>query len=232
MTNGTSTSARTRTLIAALLGLGLAAIGGGIANISPTSPAHGAATQASASTSSVVTATTTVTDTTSTPPPTSEAKGPPAHVDVLIFPDPVMHPGAIDPSETSVVLCAKGFTTKSVRPRTSYTNKLKLLEIGAGGTITAPDGVTYVIAGEQLPGSIADYELDHLISLELGGNPVDPKNLWLEPWERRGQHLAASGTGAESKDVVENRLHREVCAGTVSLTDAQHEIATDWTSAR
>ena len=48
---------------------------------------------------------------------------------------------------------------------------------------------------------------------------------------RTPDHLASPGVGAESKDVVENRLHREVCAGTVTLTDAQHEIATDWTTA-
>jgi hypothetical protein len=80
-------------------------------------------------------------------------------------------------------LCSSGFTTKSVRPPTSYTNKLKNLEIG-------------------------DYELDHLISLEIGGNPVDPKNLWLQPWERRGARFLPAGEGAESKDVIENRLHR------------------------
>jgi hypothetical protein len=34
--------------------------------------------------------------------------------------------------------------------------------------------------------------------------------------------------GAKSKDAVENQLHREVCAGTMTLQDAQHTIATDW----
>jgi hypothetical protein len=128
-------------------------------------------------------------------------------------------------------LCASGFTTKSVRPPTSYTNKLKKLEIGDGGPITAPDGTNYQVTGEHLPGTISDYELDHLVSLEIGGNPVDPKNLWLEPWERRGARFLTAGEGAESKDVIENRLHREVCAGTLPLQQAQQEIATDWTTA-
>jgi hypothetical protein len=33
------------------------------------------------------------------------------------------------------------------------------------------------------------------------------------------------------KDSVENRLHKAVCAGTVTLTAAQNAIATDWTTA-
>lgn len=60
------------------------------------------------------------------------------------------------------------------------------------------------------------YEIDHLIPLELGGsNAVD--NLWPEP-------LAA----AKHKDRVEDYLHREVCAGRMSLVRAQHLIAADW----
>ena len=161
----------------------------------------------------------------------SIAKGVPAP-SALLFPDPDLHPGVINPGLSATDLCAAGFTTKSIRPRTSYTNKLKSLEIGSGGQITDPNGVTYPVTGENLPGQVSDYELDHLISLELGGNPFDPKNLWMEPWERRGAEFASAGHGAESKDVVENRLHREVCAGQIALSDAQREIATDWTSAR
>ena len=33
-------------------------------------------------------------------------------------------------------------------------------------------------------GSPSDYQEDHLISLELGGNPTDPRNLWPEPYPR------------------------------------------------
>jgi hypothetical protein len=158
----------------------------------------------------------------------TEGVAPPA---ALFLPDPSLHPGVIsDLSETT--LCSGTFTTKSVRPPVSYTNKLKQLELGDGGPITGPSGTTYQVVGEHLPGAISDYELDHLVSLELGGNPEDPKNLWMEPWERKGLKLAPTGRGAESKDVVENRLHREVCAGTITLGDAQHEIATDWTTAR
>ncbi len=63
------------------------------------------------------------------------------------------------------------------------------------------------------------YEVDHLISLELGGSN-DIANLWPE---------AASPTpGFHQKDQVENYLHDQVCAGNISLSDAQKEIATDW----
>jgi len=63
-------------------------------------------------------------------------------------------------------------------------------------------------------------EVDHLISLELGGSN-DIKNLWPEPYE--GEQF-----NAHVKDRLENFLHAEVCAGRISLTTAQKEIATDW----
>jgi hypothetical protein len=62
-------------------------------------------------------------------------------------------------------------------------------------------------------------EVDHLISLELGGAD-DIKNLWPEPYEPR--------PGAYEKDAVENYLHRQVCAGKMSLAEAQKAIVTDW----
>lgn len=198
--------------VGTVVGLGLAALSGAIANITPTP----------------------------TPPTTStvlQSRAPTRHpagsvaVQALVLPGPPLHPGAIDPTWTKKTLCAPSFRTSSVRPPTSYTGPLKQLELGGGGTITR-NGATYTVVGEHLPGTVSDYELDHLISLELGGNPQDPRNLWMEPWERRGQRLAPTGTGAEAKDVVENRLHREVCAGTISLSQAQHDIATDWTTAK
>jgi hypothetical protein len=62
-----------------------------------------------------------------------------------------------------------------------------------------------------------------LISLELGGSN-DIGNLWpqsyrTEPWN------------AHVKDKLEDRLHMLVCAGKLSLPDAQKAIAGDWISA-
>ncbi len=65
-------------------------------------------------------------------------------------------------------------------------------------------------------------EVDHLISRELGGADT-PENLWPQPYT---QH-----PGAHEKDWLENELHKEVCAGTISLTDAQKEIKDDWYAA-
>ena len=65
-------------------------------------------------------------------------------------------------------------------------------------------------------------EVDHLISRELGGADAED-NLWPQPYT---QH-----PGAHEKDWLENELHREVCAGKISLADAQQEIANDWYAA-
>jgi len=62
-------------------------------------------------------------------------------------------------------------------------------------------------------------EVDHLISLELGGSN-DIKNLWPEPYLPR--------PGARQKDVLENWLHKQVCSGKMPLADAQQLIASDW----
>ena len=64
-----------------------------------------------------------------------------------------------------------------------------------------------------------DFEVDHLVSLELGGSN-DIANLWPE--------AALPKPGYHEKDKVENYLHDQVCRGAVSLPDAQHEIATNW----
>ena len=62
-------------------------------------------------------------------------------------------------------------------------------------------------------------EVDHLISLELGGSN-DIKNLWPQPYIPQ--------PGARQKDTVEDWLHERVCSGKMSLSNAQHAIATDW----
>jgi hypothetical protein len=68
----------------------------------------------------------------------------------------------------------------------------------------------------------AEYEIDHLISLELGGSN-DPKNLW-------PQHYDAKWN-AHQKDALENKLHQMVCSGQISLHQAQYEISHNWIEA-
>lgn len=65
------------------------------------------------------------------------------------------------------------------------------------------------------------YEIDHLISLELGGSD-DPSNLWPQPAD------TAEVIGFHTKDVVENRAHAAVCSGKITLEEAQEGIASDW----
>src|SRR5262249_28241155 len=68
-----------------------------------------------------------------------------------------------------------------------------------------------------------EYEVDHLISLELGGsNSI--KNLW-------PQSYLTQPYNAHVKDVLENKLHKMVCDGTIDLRTAQREIATNWIEA-
>lgn len=69
-----------------------------------------------------------------------------------------------------------------------------------------------------------DVEIDHFISLELGGSN-DIKNLWPEPYTYM---VNGKNMGARQKDVVENYLHREVKAGRMTLARARQDITTDW----
>ena len=62
-----------------------------------------------------------------------------------------------------------------------------------------------------------------MIPLELGGNPKDPRNLWPEPYDP-----SIPDGGARYKDKVENYLHIQVCAGNLTLDQAQQEIVNDW----
>jgi hypothetical protein len=66
------------------------------------------------------------------------------------------------------------------------------------------------------------HEVDHLVSLELGGSNA-LANLWPEPYAGRW--------GARTKDVLEDRLHALVCAGRVGLRRAQRIEARNWVAA-
>lgn len=65
-------------------------------------------------------------------------------------------------------------------------------------------------------------EVDHLISLELGGSNAI-SNLWPEPY--------AGAWGARTKDRLENKLHSLVCSGQLTLASAQWQEASDWVTA-
>ena len=123
-----------------------------------------------------------------------EHRGAPAGVVVA---DPVRTPGVLNPEVTQATIastiCVRGWT-RTVRPPVEYTNALKSRQMRA-----------YSEAGPS-----SAYQEDHLISLELGGDPTDPRNLWPEPYPR-----------ASAVDRIENDLNAKVCAGSLSLRDAQ-----------
>ena len=71
--------------------------------------------------------------------------------------------------------------------------------------------------------------LDDLISLQLGGAPTDQRNLWPEPYSISLQ--GGQPAGARIKDVFETALKKKVCAGSMTLVEAQREIGIHWVHA-
>jgi hypothetical protein len=106
-------------------------------------------------------------------------------------------PGVLNPAVTQATIgatiCKHGWT-RTVRPPVSYTNALKRQQL----------------AQYRLRGPPSAFQEDHLISLELGGNPTDPRNLWPEPYPR-----------AAAVDQIENELNHRVCTGSLTLAEAQ-----------
>jgi hypothetical protein len=122
-------------------------------------------------------------------------------------------PGALNPAvrqdDIDETICVRGYS-KRIRPPESYTERLKRLGIRRYGY------------GDR---RLRDYEEDHLVSLELGGSPTDPHNLWPQP------HRVIGGWGSYAKDRLEDRLHTLVCRGRLPLAQAQRDIAGDWIAA-
>ena len=69
----------------------------------------------------------------------------------------------------------------------------------------------------------AEYELDFLITPELGGT-ADARNLWPQPY-------GSTQWNAYVKDELEQLFRRLVCEGAIDITTAQREMATDWIAA-
>jgi Protein of unknown function (DUF3761) len=133
--------------------------------------------------------------------------GAPARASGMTRPDPQHTPGAADPavSQDNIdsTICRSGYS-RSVRHVTVTTKK----------RVFAEYGISY--------DTHRDFEVDHLIPLELGGSN-DIRNLWPEPYRAEA--------GARAKDTVENTLHALVCARQGALGAAQLLIASDWTTA-
>ena len=106
-------------------------------------------------------------------------------------------PGVLNPDVTQTTIagtiCKHGWT-RTIRPPSEYTTELKRRQMRDYGRT----------------GSLSDFQEDHLVSLELGGHPTDPRNLWPQPYPR-----------AADVDREENRLNDLVCSGRLSLAEAQ-----------
>jgi hypothetical protein len=118
------------------------------------------------------------------------------------MPDSACTPGAIIPEATKDKICVPGYSSQ-VR--------------------NVPDSVKNQAYAEYgiMSHTTGQYEVDHLISLELGGSN-EIANLWPEPADPR--------PGFHEKDKVENYLHDQVCSGSMNLQEAQSKIANDWMS--
>jgi hypothetical protein len=107
------------------------------------------------------------------------------HRDGQPLPDVSCTPGAVNPDLTqrtiTQTICRSGWT-KSVRPASYLTSRMK-----------AESARSYGVARDVRG------EYDHLVSLELGGAPDDPRNLWFEP-----------GSIPNPKDAVENKMNDAV----------------------
>ena len=118
--------------------------------------------------------------------------------------------GAVDPVITQdnidETICRPGYA-RSARPAYSITGPLKRRMMNAPHP------------GERM----ADYELDHLIPISIGGAPLNSRDLWLQPRQGRAN--------AGDKNVLAYVLWRLVCTHQVPLETAQREISRDWTRA-
>lgn len=133
------------------------------------------------------------------------------------LPDPHCTPGATNPKVTQAdlasTICKSGYTA-TIRPPASITGREKTASEAAYG----------------FHGKASTTEYDHLISLEIGGDPNSPLNLWPEP-----NKSSATGT-TNPKDHVENTFKTLICNALhgkpyLPLAKAQYLIATNWTTA-
>ncbi|NBX61274.1 MAG: HNH endonuclease [Betaproteobacteria bacterium] len=130
---------------------------------------------------------------------------------VAALPDASRTPGSVDTAVTQSniqsTVCVRGYTD-TVRPDKKYTNRLKREQLRKYHyTDTDP----------------RHYEMDHLIPLNIGGNPTDPNNLWPQP--RDGEW------SAEQKNELEWIVYKMVCRGEIGLGEAQQRVARNWIEA-
>ena len=126
------------------------------------------------------------------------------------LPNPLATPGAINSlvNQANIysTICVSGYT-KTIRPSSYYTNKIKFTQLRSG----------YTLRGDTNP---SNYEEDHLVPLEVGGDPTSVKNLFPQPW--------LTTWSAGKKDRLENKIHSLVCSGAITLATGQKVFMTNW----
>ncbi|MGN6799802.1 MAG: HNH endonuclease signature motif containing protein [Gaiellaceae bacterium] len=121
------------------------------------------------------------------------------------LPDRRCSPGAYSSKLTKRVLCSSSFRTGPIRN----------VPLAVKHQVEEAYGLKPRSYGSTL-------EIDHIISLELGGSN-DPRNLYPER-----ATFADGAPGFHVKDKLENVVHRAVCGGSISLRAAQRQIAGNW----
>jgi hypothetical protein len=164
----------------------------------------------------------------------------------------VRTPGAANPQVTQRnirdTICNPHWSTKLIRPPAEYTSRLKRKQLREYGDtvhqtraelINPSTGKVDTTRCVPHSDNMRCYEEDHLISLEDGGDPTDPRNLWPEPYNTR---VGGTIMGAHQKDVVEGFIHDEICydvphskkssyvpaTKSVTLGRGQEILAGDW----
>ena len=117
-------------------------------------------------------------------------------------PDRRCSPGAYSTGLTKQVICSPSFRTGAIR-NVPQTEKF---------AVEREYGMPAAYYGRTM-------EIDHIVSLELGGSNTIA-NLYPEP--------GAGAANYHIKDRLENRLHALVCSGAIMLRAAQSGIARDW----
>ena len=121
------------------------------------------------------------------------------------LPDRRCSPGAYYSGLSRTVICAASFHTGSIRNVPESEKHAVEVEYGLS---------------PRAYGSTL--EIDHIVSLELGGSNAIA-NLFPEE-----ATLPGHAPGYHVKDRLENRLHALVCRGRITLADARRQIATNW----
>jgi hypothetical protein len=127
-----------------------------------------------------------------------------------LMPNAQLTPGAVNPQATKKKICTPNYTAGK--------------DIHGAKVRDVPESLKKKVFEEYNIDPTSDkFEIDHLISLELGGSN-DIKNLW-------PQSYTTTPYNAHLKDTLENKLHKIVCSGQINLSEAQKEISTDWIDA-